>query len=44
MKNVSIRFLAKTGGLASGADAVYLFGSRSTGRNRSDRDYDLALL
>ena len=44
MKNVSIRSLAKTAGLASGADAVYLFGSRATGRNRSDSDYDLALL
>ena len=41
---MSVRSLAKTAGLASGADAVYLFGSRSTGSNRSDRDYDLALL
>jgi len=44
MKIFSISSLAKTAGLASGADAVYLFGSQATGHNHSDSDYGLALL
>jgi predicted nucleotidyltransferase len=44
MKDSNIRKLAKTAGLASGAEAVYLFGSRTTGCERSESDYDLALL
>ena len=44
MNKVSIRSLAKTAGLAAGAEAVYLFGSQATGLSHSDSDYDLALL
>lgn len=44
MKDFSISSLAKTAGLASGAEAVYLFGSQATGHNHLNSDYDLALL
>jgi len=44
MNKISIRTLAKTAGLAAGAEAVYLFGSQATGLNHLDSDYDLALL
>lgn len=44
MKNNAINQLAKTAGLASGAEAVYLFGSQARGQGGADSDYDLALL